>query len=122
MTIRTFFFRPRAVATWVAIGAGLSAGACAQIPPSPADAPPAAASKAPVVRDDTPREGLSPDVFYRLMLGDIALQRGQTQLAARAYLEVARELKDARLARRSAEIAHARPMSPLDTTRAPTPR
>ena len=107
MTIRTFFFRPRAVATWVAIGAGLSAGACAQIPPSPADAPPAAASKAPVVRDDTPREGLSPDVFYRLMLGDIALQRGQTQLAARAYLEVARELKDARLARRSAEIAHA---------------
>jgi len=49
--------------------------------------------------------GLSPDLFYRILLGDVALQRGDAVLAARAYFEAAREAQDARLARRAAEIA-----------------
>ena len=51
--------------------------------------------------------GLNADLFYRLLLGDIALQRGDPAVAARAYLEVARELNDANLARRATEIAYA---------------
>ena len=56
----------------------------------------------------TPRkasEGLSPDLFYRLLLGDVALQRGDGALAARAYLDAAREAQDVRIAKRATEIA-----------------
>ena len=48
---------------------------------------------------------LSPELMYRLLLGDIALQRGQTALGARAYYEAARDTKSAFLARRATEIA-----------------
>jgi len=58
-------------------------------------------------------EGLSADVFYRLILGDVALQRGETSLAARAYFEAARETRDARLARRATEVALAARMRGL---------
>ena len=61
---------------------------------SPDAAPPAAAEP-----------GLSADLFYRLLLGDVALQRGDTTLAARAYIDAARAAGDARLARRATEIA-----------------
>ena len=66
--------------------------------PAPAT-PPAAGSDLPT--------GLSADLFYRLLLADIALQRGEPAVAARAYLDVAREMNDARLARRATEIAYA---------------
>jgi len=58
-------------------------------------------------------EGLSADVFYRLILGDVALQRGETSLAARAYFEAARETRDARLAKRATEVALAARMRGL---------
>jgi tetratricopeptide (TPR) repeat protein len=48
---------------------------------------------------------LSADLFYRLLLGDVALQRGDPALAARAYYEAARDSGDARIARRATEIA-----------------
>jgi len=48
---------------------------------------------------------LSAELMYRLLVGDIALQRGDTALAARAYYEAAKEARDARLARRATEIA-----------------
>ena len=50
-------------------------------------------------------QGLSADLMYRLLLGDVALQRGEPALAARAYLEAARETRDPALARRATEIA-----------------
>ena len=34
--------------------------------------------------------GLSADLFYRLLLGDVALQRGDADVAARAYIDAAR--------------------------------
>ena len=49
--------------------------------------------------------GLTADLMYRLLIGDIALQRGEPALAARAYYESARESKDPALARRATEIA-----------------
>ncbi len=52
-----------------------------------------------------PAEGLSPELMYRILLGDVALQRGEPALAARAYLEAARETRDPTLAKRATEIA-----------------
>ena len=52
-----------------------------------------------------PAEDISAELMYRLLVGDIALQRGDPALAARAYFEAARDVKDARLARRATEIA-----------------
>jgi predicted Zn-dependent protease len=87
----------------LACGASLACGApplLAQptgpgVTPAPAPLPPA--------REDT--SGLTADIFYRVILGDVALQRGETSLAARAYFEAARDARDARLARRASEVA-----------------
>ena len=64
----------------------------------------------PAGRDAAVTRGRRPDgrAVLRLLLGDVALQRGETSVAARAYLEAARETQDARLARRATEIALAR--------------
>ena len=48
---------------------------------------------------------LTADLFYRLLLGDVALQRGDLLVAARAYLEAARSTNDSRLAARATEVA-----------------
>ncbi|MFO1313891.1 MAG: tetratricopeptide repeat protein [Burkholderiales bacterium] len=65
----------------------------------------------PPSREDT--SGLTADIFYRVILGDVALQRGEASLAARAYYEAAREARDPRLARRAAEVAFAARMRGL---------
>jgi tetratricopeptide (TPR) repeat protein len=68
----------------------------------PASAPQdGSAAAAPRTADDA----LPADVFYRLMVGDIALQRGESAVAARAYLEAARATGNPALARRATEIA-----------------
>jgi predicted Zn-dependent protease len=67
----------------------------------------------PVPRPVDENAGLSPDVFYRLLLGDVALQRGETSLAARAYFEAAREARDPRIAKRASEVALAARMRGL---------
>lgn len=48
---------------------------------------------------------VSPEVMYRILVGEIALQRGEPVLAARAYYEAARDAQDPTLARRATEIA-----------------
>jgi tetratricopeptide (TPR) repeat protein len=65
----------------------------------------------PPSREDT--SGLTADIFYRVILGDVALQRGEASLAARAYYEAARDSRDPRLARRAAEVAFAARMRGL---------
>jgi tetratricopeptide (TPR) repeat protein len=54
---------------------------------------------------DERSDGLTAELMYRLLVGDVALQRGDTALAARAYFEAARDTRDARLARRATEIS-----------------
>ncbi len=58
---------------------------------------------APVANGST--VNLTADLFYRLLLGDVALQRGHADVAARAYIDAARDAKDPRLADRATEIA-----------------
>jgi tetratricopeptide (TPR) repeat protein len=65
----------------------------------PSDAPAAATAPPPVDHE------LTADLFYRLMLGDVALQRGDLVVSARAYLDAAQSTNDSRLAARALEIA-----------------
>jgi len=99
----------------VALTASLALAACAQAPVQPETAaapakplpkvvvqtPPAAAPRvAPL-----PNVALSEDILFKLTLAEIALQRGQPHVAVPAFLEVARETKDPRVARRATEVA-----------------
>lgn len=56
-----------------------------------------------------PNVALTSDLIQRLLLAEIAGQRGQLADAAERYTSLARETRDARIARRAAELAmHAR--------------
>jgi tetratricopeptide (TPR) repeat protein len=52
-----------------------------------------------------PPDGLTAELMYRLLVGDVALQRGEAALAARVYFDAARDTRDVRLARRAMDIA-----------------
>src|SRR5256885_13679066 len=56
--------------------------------------------------DAPPKEELSEPTLYELLVGEIALQRGDYALAAKTYLELARQTRDARIARRAVEVAN----------------
>ncbi|HET7095859.1 MAG TPA: tetratricopeptide repeat protein, partial [Casimicrobiaceae bacterium] len=56
-------------------------------------------------RDARSQQGLTAEIMYRLLVGDVALQRGDAALAARAYYEAARDTRDPRIARRATEIS-----------------
>jgi tetratricopeptide (TPR) repeat protein len=74
-----------------------------------AQSSPPSAQPAPVPPPAQPAPGPEPrfsaDVMYRILVGDIALQRGEPAVAARAYYEAAREAQAPTLARRATEIA-----------------
>ncbi len=59
----------------------------------------------PVPPANLPAVDLSAELMYKLMLGEIALQRGQPQVAVQAFLAVARETRDPRVAQRTTEMA-----------------
>ncbi|MGE0013002.1 MAG: tetratricopeptide repeat protein [Azoarcus sp.] len=71
---------------------GLSPGAFALAE----DAPPAST---------LPAQELTSQTLYRFLLAEIAGARGQIGLAAQLYLELARDTRDPRIARRAAEVA-----------------
>jgi len=52
-----------------------------------------------------PPSDLTESLMFRIMLAEIAHQRGQPQIAVQAYLELARETRDPRVAQRATEIA-----------------
>ena len=102
----------------VALLASFALAACAQAPvqlePKPSTVtaqplPKVVAQKpapAPVQRvAPLPNVELSEAILFKLTLGEIALQRGQPHVAVPAFLEVARETRDPRLARRATEVA-----------------
>jgi tetratricopeptide (TPR) repeat protein len=106
---------------FIVLTASLVLGACAQVPvkPEAAAKPPAAATQPAdaqtlpkvVTRTPSPRAvplpriELSEVILFKLTLAEIAAQRGQPHVAVPAFLEVARETRDPRIARRAAEIA-----------------
>ncbi|TAH46377.1 MAG: tetratricopeptide repeat protein [Betaproteobacteria bacterium] len=83
------FARRTTLAVALCLGAGLSAAA---------DRPDKAANELP------PQE-LTPRTLYQLLLAEIAGARGQISLSTQLYLDLARNTRDPRIARRATEIA-----------------
>ena len=100
-----------------AIAACAMFAACAQQPTQPpaSAAPPATSqakppAKAVVARPERrqpplPGQELTESVLFKMMLAEVAVQRGQPHVAVPAYLELARETRDPRVAQRATEIA-----------------
>ncbi|RTL49233.1 MAG: tetratricopeptide repeat protein [Rhodocyclaceae bacterium] len=95
-----------------------AAGAAEEAPAAPAPAAPAAAATDIQGKDD-PGSGLTGQILYQYLLAEIAASRGQMPLAASAYLDLARNTRDARIARRAAEVAFFGQQTPqaLEATR-----
>lgn len=53
---------------------------------------------------DLPNVALTDRLLYEFLLGDIAAQRGNPQLAAQAYLDLAKSTRDPRVAKRAAQL------------------
>lgn len=91
--------------------ATLLIGACAAPVQKPADAAAAAtapaAPTAPAVRPEPTRPSveLTGDLLYRIMLAEIAGQRGELNVALETYLELARSTRDPKVAERATRIA-----------------
>jgi tetratricopeptide (TPR) repeat protein len=56
-------------------------------------------------RADLPDRSLDSELLYKFLLAEIAGQRGDYQVAAQAYLEMAKSTRDPRVARRATEVA-----------------
>ena len=70
--------------------------------PAPAPAKPAAK---PPERPSLPTIELTDDLMFRMMMAEVALQRGQPHVGIPAYLALARETRDPRIAQRATEVA-----------------
>jgi tetratricopeptide (TPR) repeat protein len=67
---------------------------------------PQAASKPQAVSPPLPNVELDSKLLYEFLVGEVALQRGHPELSAQAYLDLARDTRDPRVARRAAQIAY----------------
>jgi tetratricopeptide (TPR) repeat protein len=70
--------------------------------------PPAAAeekSQAEEKKPALPNQELTAQSLYQYLVGEVALQRGQPELAAEALLDLAKQTRDPRLAKRATETA-----------------
>ncbi|OYY80152.1 MAG: hypothetical protein B7Y33_04165, partial [Hydrogenophilales bacterium 16-62-9] len=67
-------------------------------------APPAVelVAKAP---PDYPKQSLTPDILFKFLVAEVAGQRGAIPIAQSTYLDLARQTRDPRIARRAAEMA-----------------
>jgi hypothetical protein len=93
-------FRAALVVSLIAVAAAPGDGhAQSAAAPKPTEAAPAAPGSAEAVDE------LTPEVLYRILVGDVAMQRGDAALAARAYFEAAKDARDPVLARRATEVA-----------------
>ncbi len=61
---------------------------------------------APPAPTNLPDKSLDQELLFKFLLSEIAGQRGNLQLAAQGYLDMARSTRDPRLARRATEIAN----------------
>lgn len=98
----------------IALIACAALGACAQQAPRPGEKPQAGEAKPKprvVVAKPEPRSPalpnveLSEELLFKMMLAEVAVQRGQPHVAVQAYLELARETRDPRVAQRATEVA-----------------
>ncbi len=98
-------FRPSPFLLRAPLVAAAVAGYVLLAPVHGAAQPAPKARAAQPVEQPAPGNAISAEFFYKFMVAEVAMQRGELPLAARAYYEVARESRDPRLARRATEIA-----------------
>jgi tetratricopeptide (TPR) repeat protein len=89
-------------------------GACAVTPaqhvpvpqpvPTEVEAAPAPVADAPAPEPDYPRQLLTNELLFGFLVGDIAAQRGERDLAAETWLELSRRTGDPRVAQRATEL------------------
>lgn len=78
----------------------VSLSACAQSPVMERASP-----VAPATAPQAANSGLTSQVLYQFLLGEIAGQRGELKLSAEAYADLATRTRDARVAKRATEVA-----------------
>lgn len=94
--------------------------AAVEAAPAPAAATKVLSAEAPAVRDaaapapsaevpprkaELPAQPLTRDILFKLLVGEVAGQRGEVGLAAEAYGELAKTTRDPRVAKRATEAA-----------------
>ncbi|MDP2828931.1 MAG: tetratricopeptide repeat protein [Sulfuricellaceae bacterium] len=94
----------------VLAGIFLAQAGCAQVPTQTDSAPEAAPTTESKATDeetksDLPVQELTAQALYQYLVGEIALQRGQPELATEALLDLAKSSRDRRLAQRATETA-----------------
>ena len=78
----------------------------AQAPSAPAPKTPRVVVAKPDARKPTlPAIDLSEELLFKMMVAEVAIQRGQPHIAVQTYLELARETRDPRIAQRATEVA-----------------
>jgi tetratricopeptide (TPR) repeat protein len=65
------------------------------------DEAPSAAASAPAL----PNEDLTPQILYQLLLSEIAGARGKLDVSVQGYLDLAKQTRDPRIAKRATEVA-----------------
>ena len=99
---------------FLVLAACAALAACAQQPPQPGPAGEAPAQARPprvVTAKPEPRPlplpgvELSEELLFKMMLAEVAVQRGQPHVAVQTYLDLARETRDPRIAQRATEVA-----------------
>lgn len=83
----------------------LALTACAPAPVKTAATPTPAKEEAPARQPALPDQELSAQVLYEYLLGEVAMQRGESALGAEALLDLAKTTRDPRLAQRATEAA-----------------
>ena len=64
-----------------------------------------AAEPAVKAQPEYPKQSLTPDILFKFLVAEVAGQRGAILVAQSTYLDLARQTRDPRIARRAAEIA-----------------
>src|SRR5262245_28521214 len=77
----------------------------AQPTTQPTPAPRVVVAKPAPRKPPLPAMELTEQMMFRMMVAEVAVQRGQPHIAVPAYLELARETRDPRIAHRATEIA-----------------
>ena len=54
-----------------------------------------------------PKQALTPDILFKFLVAEVAGQRGAMGVAQPAYMDLARQTRDPRIAQRAAEMAQA---------------
>lgn len=102
-----------AACSTVLAACGMGAGSAEPVLVSQAGQQPSAAPREPkgkpparnAARAPLPAVELTGELMHKMMLAEIALQRGYVHVAVPLYLEIARETRDPRVAQRATEVA-----------------